>query len=398
MRAVFIVGVFDFVGESLAVVQVGVDAIERDELRMGSALDDAPFAHDDNFVGDRDGRNAVGDKYGRSHLPFGFEPAENDFLGLGIDAGQTVVEQKDSRVSNQGAGNRRALFLSAGQVDAAFAEEGVAMGYTLRRLLRYDAREFEATVVGPRPEFRYLHYVGLGFWSGMRNHSAARLARIVEGLDPLHGYLCYDGYGFKHAFFEYRKNPDVLRQLDALQGYARNAAYQGVGRAFYFLFMSDPETLIRHIRQAGDNAEDVAAGLGLAATFVNPDRLGRARFMGESLPAAWRPHFHLGMCFALKARSIADRGFLDRCVCQEDAGVREAVWASIRECDRVELLVRSRLDELGEDGYPQWRRQVTDWLGEHIEYPMRGVSTPIAAGTGETGLPGDDLHVDIGAI
>lgn len=261
-----------------------------------------------------------------------------------------------------------------------FAEEGIAMGYTLRRLFRYDAREFEAAIVKPRPEFRYLHYVGLGFWSGMRNHSAARIAKIVEGLDPLHGYLCYDGYGFKHAFFEYRKNPDVLRRLDALEGYAVSAAYQGVGRAFYFLFMSDPETLVEHIRRTGDNAVDVAAGLGLAATFVNPDRLDKARLLGKALPAAWQPHFHLGMCFALKARSISDRGFLERCVGREDSGAREAVWASIRECDRIELLIRSRLGELGAGGYPQWRRQVTDWLGEHIEYPMGGVRTPVGTG------------------
>ena len=273
----------------------------------------------------------------------------------------------------------------------SFAQEGVAMGYTVRSLFRYNARDFEATVVKPRPEFRYLHYVGLGFWSGMRNHSAARLAKIVEGLDPLHRYLCYDGYGFKKAFFEYRKNPDVFRQLDALDGYAANAAYQGVGRAFYFLFMGDPDVLIRHIRQTGDNAKDVAAGLGLAAAFVNPDRLEKARSLGLALPEEWRAHFHLGMCFALKARSINDRNYLERCVEKEAAGVREAVWASIRECDRIELLVRSRLGELGADGYGQWRRQVTDWLGEHIEFPMVGVSAPVGTRTG-------DRHVDAGAI
>ena len=74
-----------------------------------------------------------------------------------------------------------------------FAEEGAAMGYTLRRLFLYDAADFESRIVKPRPEFRYLYYVGLGFWSGMRNHSAQRVARIVEGLDPLHHFLCYDG-------------------------------------------------------------------------------------------------------------------------------------------------------------------------------------------------------------
>lgn len=258
-----------------------------------------------------------------------------------------------------------------------FAEEGVAMGYTLRRLFRYDAASFEAQIVKPRPEFRYLHYVGLGFWSGMRNHDASRLMRIADGLDPLHKNLCFDGYGFKHAFFEYRKNPEILRRLDELDGYAKHAAYQGVGRAFYFLFAAQPKTLVEHIERTGEYAEDVAAGVGLAATFINPDRLDKARALAMAMPEALQDHFHLGMCFALKARSINDRGFLERCVAELDPDVREAVWASIRECDRIELQVRSRLGEVGEDGYRQWRREVTDWLADHIDYPMAGVRTSV---------------------
>ena len=271
----------------------------------------------------------------------------------------------------------------------SFAEEGVAMGYTPRRLFRYSANDFEAVVVKPSPEFRYLHYVGLGFWSGMQNHSAARVARIVDGLDPLHRFLGYDGYGFKHAFFDYRKNPDVLEKLGALEGYAKNSAYQGVGRAFYFLFMDDTETLIRHTRQTGENAVDVAAGLGLAATFINPDRLGRAQALGCALPKAWQPHFHLGMCFALKARSINDRDFLERCVAELEPDTREAVWASIRECDRIELLIRSELSELHGNGYQQWRSRMTEWLGEHIEFPMGGLRAP-------AGASADDVRVDVG--
>ena len=87
-----------------------------------------------------------------------------------------------------------------------FAHEGAAMGYCLRRLFRYSPTEFEERIVRARPQFRYLSYVGLGFWSGMRGHDPTRLARIVDGLDTLHGYLCYDGYGFKHGFFDYLKD------------------------------------------------------------------------------------------------------------------------------------------------------------------------------------------------
>jgi hypothetical protein len=251
-----------------------------------------------------------------------------------------------------------------------FAHEGAAMGYTLRHLFRYRAGDFEEGLVKIHPEFRYLYYVGLGFWSGMRNHAARKVLRIADGLDPLHGYLCYDGYGFKHAFFDYPKDPDALRRLEVLGGYATNAAYQGVGRAFFFLYMSRPELLVEHIGRLGGHAVDAAAGVGLAAIFVNPDRLEVARRLATELPAEWHDHFHLGMCFGLKARSINDMEQFERDMDGVDTPVREAIQASVRECDRVELLVRS---EDSPDGYRIWRERVARWMAEHIEYPLAGV-------------------------
>jgi hypothetical protein len=251
-----------------------------------------------------------------------------------------------------------------------FAEEGAAMGYTLRHLFMYDPAGFEERLVKQRPEFRYLYYVGLGFWSGMRGHDSRRLSRVVDGLDPLHRFLCYDGYGFKHAFFDYPKDRAAFAKFDSIDGYARNATYQGVGRAFYFFFMARPDELIEHIDRLGIYAADAAAGAGLAAAFVNPDRLEVARNLAEKMPPRWHEHFHLGMCFGLKARSINNVDQFERDMATLDPSVQDAACTSIRECDRIELLMRA---EQREDGYRRWRRQVTDWMAEHIEYPLAGV-------------------------
>jgi len=248
-----------------------------------------------------------------------------------------------------------------------FWHEGAAMGHTLRHLFRYDAAGFEREIVRPNPEFRYLYYVGLGFWSGMRNHSSARVMKIAEDLDPMHRFLVFDGYGFKLAFFDHPQERSVLRRLDEFTGYARNAAYQGVGRAMYFRFMSEPELMMEEIRRLDDHAPDAAAGLGLAAVFVNPDRLHVAQELGRQVPRGWQPHFHLGMCFGLKARSINDVDAFERNMSLAPRAVAEAVGVAVRECDRVELLVR---DEKRPDGYEQWRRRVTEWLVANVEYPM----------------------------
>jgi hypothetical protein len=254
-----------------------------------------------------------------------------------------------------------------------FAEEGAAMGYTPRRMFRYDAADFEASIVKPRPEFRYLYYVGLGFWSGMRNHNAAHVRQIVEGLDPLHSFLCFDGYGFKVAFFDYPKDPKSIRRLDAFEGYARNAAYQGVGRALHFLFMGNLDMVIEHTAELGEHALDAAAGLGLAASFINPDRLEREFELGRRLPADWQPHFHLGLCFGLKARSLNDLDDFEQNLFRLPLPTQEAIRASIRECDRVELLVRADGEP---DGYRRWRERVTDWMTANIEFPMQRLREP----------------------
>jgi hypothetical protein len=264
-----------------------------------------------------------------------------------------------------------------------FSEEGVAMGYTPRRMMRFDARDFESRLVRSRPEFRYLYYVGLGFWSGMLNHRVARLSGIADRLDPLHRFLVFDGYGFKVAFFDHPRNPDALDRLTRLSGYARNAAFQGVGRALYFRFMDDVPGMIEGTRRLGAFAADAAAGIGLAAVFVNPDRIEIARQLGAQLTSEWHSHFQLGMCFALKARSINDLDAFETFLAAMGADVREAACAAVRECDRIELLVRDELrrrdterQPIGhDDGYRVWRERVAAWLDEHIEYPLTGVKT-----------------------
>jgi len=318
-------------------------------------------------------------------LPFTIRPKRMTVARLGLNVTSPVnVERVDSilrhfiggfnaMITKPTTAACRAHCESTPDLYRPFAEEGLAMGYTLRHLFRYRPAEFEARIVKPHPEFRYLYYVGLGFWSGLRKHSQPKLARIVEELDPLHRYLCYDGYGFSCAFFELPRDAHALRRLDALDGYARKAAYQGVGRALWFQEMDRPEMLIERIRSSGDDAEDVAAGVGLASVFVNPDRLVEAQSLAERMPEAWREHFHLGMCFALKARSINDLDRFERDMARLDPKVREAAWASVRECDRIELLVRA---ERRPDGYSTWRQQVTAWMKEHIRYPLAGVTAP----------------------
>lgn len=251
-----------------------------------------------------------------------------------------------------------------------FAHEGVAMALSPSRAMLFDADTFEESLVKRHPHMRYLYYVGLGFWSGMARHRPQTLVHRTRGLDPLHKYLCFDGYGFKHAFFDYAKKRDALRWVDLLPGYTRHAAYQGVGRALWFRYMSDRPAMIREMETFGTYAEDAAAGAGLASVFVYPDRLAVAQELGRAMPVPWQSHFHLGMCFALKARMLCDADQLEQHLAGADDRVRDAALASIRECDRIELQVRA---EGLPNGYQEWRQRVSDWMGQHVEFPLVGI-------------------------
>src|SRR5271167_4289964 len=99
---------------------------------MVSELNDFPAVEHGNAVGIAHGRNTMRDE-NRSASPHHFaEMVQNPVFGLGVYAGQRIVEDENARVAKDGAGDRGALFLAAGKGDAALADEGlIAIGKTL---------------------------------------------------------------------------------------------------------------------------------------------------------------------------------------------------------------------------------------------------------------------------
>ena len=99
---------------------------------MRAALDDAAVAEDDDLVGVLHGGGAVRNQNGGATVHDAAQASEDTLFGLRIDAGERVVEDEDARVANDGAGDGGALLLSAGERDAALADNGfVFMGEAL---------------------------------------------------------------------------------------------------------------------------------------------------------------------------------------------------------------------------------------------------------------------------
>ena len=70
------------------------------------------------------GGNAVRNEDGGAILHDLAQVVQDLVFGLGVDAGECVVEHQDSRVPDQRASDGRALLLTAGKSNAAFADHG----------------------------------------------------------------------------------------------------------------------------------------------------------------------------------------------------------------------------------------------------------------------------------
>lgn len=209
-----------------------------------------------------------------------------------------------------------------------FFFEGAAMGYLPRGYLGAQAgiETAERDLLGLDPGFRYLYYVGLGFWFGFRYRGRpGSLHRIAPHVDPLYLPLCYDGLGFKLGFFDFPRRPSVARRLEKARAEHRDALYQGFGRALYFVTLHDEERFGR-LREAVPAAHrpDLEVGRSLALGFTGVDRppllsrhLRAARDdddLGSRL---------LGITWALTARDEADPEYLERCLERAPAATRD---------------------------------------------------------------------------
>jgi len=74
-----------------------------------------------NAVSVTDSRDAVGDEDGGASAHDFAQVVEDFVFRVGVDAGESVVEDEDAGAAQEGAGNGGALFLASGERDAAFA-------------------------------------------------------------------------------------------------------------------------------------------------------------------------------------------------------------------------------------------------------------------------------------
>jgi enediyne biosynthesis protein E3 len=237
-----------------------------------------------------------------------------------------------------------------------FRYEGAAMSlYLLDRLLPGRRDRFDTFLSTRGADHIYMAYVGAG-WAHARLPFGLRGA--LARRDPLLRWLMLDGYGFHQGFFHWHSSVDGRQQVPArVQGYARRAFDQGLGRSLWFVEGHDPERITATLaRFAPQRRADLWAGVGLAATYaggVERGALEQLRTLAGA-DAAWLAQ---GSAFGAAARNHAGNLVPHNDLACEVFCRMPAADAAARVDEVRTLLPADRPDQ---PAYELWRQRTRD--------------------------------------
>lgn len=102
----------------LQVEEFGVTSVEPDQFVVGTVFDDAPVFKHDDVVGQAHGAETVADEDGGFAAREDAESGEDLIFGLRVERAGRLIEDEDTGVANEGAGQRDFLPFAAAQLRA----------------------------------------------------------------------------------------------------------------------------------------------------------------------------------------------------------------------------------------------------------------------------------------
>lgn len=266
-----------------------------------------------------------------------------------LDGYHAALEAKDDA----------ALSLRLDSVEAevrGFAYEGAGMALTLLDLLKpWGRKRLKTFIEGPGSAHDYMMHVGAGW-------ALARLRRqppkVLAVFDSLLRWLVVDGYGFHEGYFRW---PDyVVRQKlpRRLNGYARRAFDQGLGRSLWFVEGADTERLPTVVNTFAEaRLPDLWSGVGLACAYAGGPDDARIESLRQGA-GRFAPHLAQGVVFAAAARERAGNMVEHtRTACRILCDLTTEEAAALAASARQQLP-----DDRDVPAYEVWRRRIADEL------------------------------------
>lgn len=203
----------------------------------------------------------------------------------------------------------------------------------------------------------YMVHVGAG-WAWAR--LPVNIRRAGKRLDPVLGWLAFDGWGFHEGFFHWPKYIDGRPLPKKLKGFERRVFDQGFGRSLWFVNGGNIELIAQTISVfSPDRQSDLWSGIGLAATYagiVSEAALGELR----EKSGLFQPWLAQGAAFAAKARQRAGN--------MTDYTGRAAKILCGLSADDAARLTDEALENLPADSdvpaYEIWRRRIQNHFGQ----------------------------------
>jgi enediyne biosynthesis protein E3 len=241
-----------------------------------------------------------------------------------------------------------------------FAAEGAAMGFAVADALPFGKARLPDYLKAVEGRFAYLAHVGVG-WAMAR--LPWRRRALLAALDPLLGWLAFDGMGFHDTYFSFPRVRAGWRRQGT--GYAARAYDQGVGRALWFVSGGAMDRAAQLVADFPPQRQaDLWSGLGLAMAYAGPietDDIAAARRGSCGLAA----HFAQGAAFACEAHAMAGE-----IPAHTDRVARELTGQGALALSTLVRDVRARLpatDVAGIPRYETWRRNVAVAMAELLE-------------------------------
>ena len=297
-------------------------------------------------------------------LVFGLSPKSVDFEQRGFLGADAVLRRRlDAVCTSFLAGYHHSLEAASlpdlearlAGVDSelrGFAFEGAAMGLALlERVLPWRAGLVRKFLQGRGDAHAYMIHVGMG-WVWARVPFA--ICRGQKNLDPLLGWLAFDGWGFHEGFFHWRKYITGQPAPKKLSGYERRVFDQGFGRSLWFVLGGNVELIAATILNfSAERRGDLWSGLGLAATYAgmaSEENLQKLRQRAGS----FQPQLAQGAAFAAKARQRAGNltdytGLAVKIFC--DASAADAAHVTDAALENLPA-------DAAEPAYEIWRRRI----------------------------------------
>jgi hypothetical protein len=231
----------------------------------------------------------------------------------------------------------------------AFFNEGNAMGAAGRAACLF-RKNPESKMTSTN--YQVMRFVGYGFWNGVAE--VYPIPKISEQQSywndietfPKYGLLMPNGYGFARVLFRGSFDEQLKNRMIGIEDERkREAAFHGVGRVLWFLYLNNFPELKKILKENEEIAEPLAIGLGLAIAFTQIATPERILMALDHFPDAQRLNLIRGAGIALQVHAHNDpecKFHIEKTIVGEMRDWYEGAWKASDEAGN------------GEEWYPKY--------------------------------------------